>query len=79
MRSTLRRFLFGCAACALLAGPALAEETAGKALPSMCKQPPRFDENTLPPWQGGTNNDATDRGLPSPSPRSTFSPTFMAI
>jgi molybdenum ABC transporter molybdate-binding protein len=29
----------------------------------MCKQPPRFEENILPPWQGGTNNDATDRGL----------------
>ena len=25
MRSTLRRFLFGCVACALLAGPALAD------------------------------------------------------
>ena len=63
MRSTLRRVLFGCVACAFLIGPAVAEEKAGKALPSMCKQPPRFEENTLPPWQGGTNNDATDRGL----------------
>ena len=34
MRSTLRRFLFGCVACVLLAGPALAEEQAGKASPS---------------------------------------------
>ena len=63
MRSTLRRVLFGCVACVFLIGPALAEEKAGKTLPSMCNQPPRFDENTLPPWQGGTNNDATDRGL----------------
>ena len=29
----------------------------------MCSQPPHFDEHTLPPWQEGTNNDATDRGL----------------
>ncbi len=63
MRSTLRRVLFGCVACALLIGPAAAEEKAGKALPSMCKQPPHFEENTLPPWQRETNNDATDRGL----------------
>ena len=63
MRSTLYRFLFSCLACALLAGPVLAEESTGKTLPSMCKQPPRFEENTLPPWQGGSNNDATDRGL----------------
>ena len=63
MRSTLYRFLLSSLACALLAGPVLAEESAGKTLPSMCKQPPRFEENTLPPWQGGSNNDATDRGL----------------
>jgi molybdate transport system substrate-binding protein len=62
MRSTLRRFLFGCVAGALFAGSAISEESA-KALPPMCKQPPHFDEKTLPPWQGGTNNDATDRGL----------------
>lgn len=63
MRSTLRRFLFGCMACTLLAAPAPASEQNGKALPSMCEQPSRFDERTLPPWQGGTNNDAIDRGL----------------
>ena len=63
MRSAVRRFFFACIGCILLAGPALAEEQAGKALPSMCKQPPHFDEHTLPPWQGGTNNDATERGL----------------
>jgi ABC-type molybdate transport system substrate-binding protein len=63
MRFALRRCLFAGIACALLAGPALAEEKAGKVLPSMCKQPPRFDEKTLPPWQEETNNDATDRGL----------------
>ena len=62
MRSTLYRCLFGCVACVLSAGVALAEELAGKAA-SVCKQPPRFEENTLPPWQGGTNNDAVDRGL----------------
>jgi molybdate transport system substrate-binding protein len=63
MRSTPYRFLFSCLAYAFLAEPVLAEESAGKTLPSMCKQPPRFEENTLPPWQGGSNNDATDRGL----------------
>ncbi len=63
MRFTLRRFLLGCAACTLLAGPAPAEQQSGRAPPSMCKQPPRFEENTLPPWQAGANNDATDRGL----------------
>jgi molybdate transport system substrate-binding protein len=63
MRSTPYRFLFSCIAYAFLAEPVLAEESAGKTLPSMCKQPPRFEENTLPPWQGGSNNDATDRGL----------------
>jgi ABC-type molybdate transport system substrate-binding protein len=63
MRSILRRFLFGCIACTILAVPALAEEQAGESAPPMCKQPPRFDEHTLPPWQGETNNDATDRGL----------------
>ena len=63
MRSTLRRVLFGCVAYVFLIGPALAEEKSGKTLPSMCNQPPRFDENTLPPWQGGTNNDVADRGL----------------
>ena len=63
MRSTLGRFLFGFVACALSIGPAVAAEPAHKALPSMCSQPPHFDEHTLPPWQEGTNNDATDRGL----------------
>lgn len=63
MRSAVRRFLVACIGCVLLAGPAAAEEQAAKALPSMCQQPPHFDEHTLPPWQGGTNNDATDRGL----------------
>ncbi len=63
MRSILRRFLFGCIACTLLALPALAEEQTGKAPPPLCKHPPRFDEHTLPPWQGETNNDAIDRGL----------------
>lgn len=63
MRSTLGRILFGFAACAVLIGPAVAADTAHKALPSMCSQPPHFDEHTLPPWQEGTNNDATDRGL----------------
>jgi len=63
MRPTLRRFLFGCIAYALLAEPALAAEQTGTGPPSMCKQPPRFEEKTLPPWQGGTNNDAIDRGL----------------
>lgn len=63
MRSTLHRFLLGCVACVLLTGPLLADEPAGKAVSSTCKQPPRFDERTLPPWQGGTNNDTVDRGL----------------
>ena len=63
MRSTLRHFLFGCITCTLFAVPALAEEPTGKASPSMCRQPPRFNEHTLPPWQGETNNDAIDRGL----------------
>jgi ABC-type molybdate transport system substrate-binding protein len=63
MRSTLRRLLPGCIAGILLIGPGFAAEPADKAPPPMCKQPPRFDEHTLPPWQGETNNDATDRGL----------------
>ena len=50
-------------ACTLLALPALAEEQTGKAPPPLCKHPPRFNEHTLPPWQGETNNDAIDRGL----------------
>ncbi|MDR3423094.1 MAG: substrate-binding domain-containing protein [Xanthobacteraceae bacterium] len=62
MRAMTRRFMFGCIAGILLAGSASAEEPAGK-VASLCKQPPRFDEHTLPPWQGGTNNDVTDRGL----------------
>ena len=69
MRSTLRRLLPGCIAGVLLIGPGLAAEPADKAPPPMCKQPPHFDEHTLPPWQGGTNNDATDRGLPLHDPR----------
>lgn len=63
MRSTMRLCLIAGVACALWVEPALAEEKGAEALPSMCKQPPRFDEHTLPPWQGGSNNDATDRGL----------------
>ena len=63
MRSTLGGILFGFAACALSIGPGVAAEPTHKALPSMCSQPPHFDEHTLPPWQEGTNNDATDRGL----------------
>jgi len=63
MRCALRRFLFACVAGGVLTASAMAEEQSGKALPSMCKQPPHFQENTLPPWQGGSNNDATDRGL----------------
>ena len=63
MRFTQRRFLHGCVACTLLAGPAPAEEQSARAPPSMCKQPPRSEESTLPPWQAGANNDATDRGL----------------
>ena len=63
MRLTVRDFLLGCLACLVLAGAAAAEDQAGNASQAMCKQPPRFDERTLPPWQGETNNDATDRGL----------------
>lgn len=63
MRSTLHRFLLGCVAGILLSGPVLAEQSAREIAPFMCKQPPRFDEKTLPPWQGETNNDVTDRGL----------------
>ncbi len=63
MRSTLGRLLFGFVACAVWIGPVVAAEPAHKALPSMCSQPPHFDEHTLPPWQEGTNNDATDRGM----------------
>jgi molybdate transport system substrate-binding protein len=63
MRSALHRLLFACAVCAVSVGPALAGEQAGKTLPSMCRQPPQFDERTLPPWQGETNNDSVDRGL----------------
>lgn len=62
MRSTLHRFLLSCLACVVWIGTALAEQPASKAV-LICKQPPRFDENTRPPWQGGTNNDAIDRGL----------------
>jgi molybdate transport system substrate-binding protein len=63
MRTALRRLVLGCAACALSTASALAAEPAGDALPSMCKAPPRFEERTLPPWQAGANNDATERGL----------------
>ena len=62
MRLTLRRFLLGWVACALLVGLATAAEPTGRALPSICAQP-HFGEHTLPPWQGGTNNDVVDRGL----------------
>ncbi len=64
MRSVLRRTLFGSIACALLAGPALARDGAGAGMSPFCKQTARSTENTLPPWQGGRNTDATDRGLP---------------
>ncbi len=63
MRSVLRRALLGSIACALLAAPALAEEAGGKSYSAACPQP-HMGENTLPPWQAGSNNDATDRGLP---------------
>ena len=62
MRLTLRRFLLGWVACAPLFGLATAAEPTGRALPSICAQP-HFGEHALPPWQGGTNNDAVDRGL----------------
>jgi molybdate transport system substrate-binding protein len=62
MRLTLSGFLFGCISCVFLTSVATAAESASKNLPSICAQP-RFDERTLPPWQGGTNNDALDRGL----------------
>lgn len=62
MHLTLHGFLIGCIACVLLAAPATAAESADKTLPSICALP-HLDEHTLPPWQGGTNNDALDRGL----------------
>jgi len=62
MRLKLNGFLFGCISCVLLASTATAAESIAKNLPSICAQP-RFGEHTLPPWQGGTNNDALDRGL----------------
>ena len=67
MRSTLRGVVFGGVlfaglGCVFLAAPALAQHDAGKAFTAMCGQP-HIGEHTLPPWQGETNNDATDRGL----------------
>jgi ABC-type molybdate transport system substrate-binding protein len=59
MRSFLRRALLGSAACAMLAVPALAQDTGwnGKA------QAPRYQEDIFPPWQHGANNDAVNRGF----------------
>jgi len=62
MRLTLRGFLCGSITCFISAAPATAAESAGKTLPSICAQA-HFEEHTLPPWQGGANNDALDRGL----------------
>jgi molybdate transport system substrate-binding protein len=62
MRLKPSGFLFGCISCVLLTSAVTAAESASKNLSSICAQP-RFDEHTLPPWQGGTNNDAVDRGL----------------
>src|SRR5260221_1623458 len=59
MRSFLRRALLGSAACAMLAVPALAQDTGwnGKA------QAPRYQHDMFPPWQHGANNDAVNRGF----------------
>jgi molybdate transport system substrate-binding protein len=62
MRSILRQVLFIGLGCVLSATPVLAQQNAAEALPSICAQP-HFGEHTLPPWQGGTNNDTADRGL----------------
>ena len=48
---------------AVVAAPANGAESGSGAQTSLCAAPPHFDEHTLPPWQGGSNNDALERGL----------------
>ena len=59
MRSYIHGVLFGTAVCAMLAAPALAQDTGwnGHA------EAPRYNEDVFPPWQHGANNDALNRGF----------------
>ena len=59
MRSLLHCALLGTAACALLGAFALAQDTGGNGK----AEAPRYQDDILPPWQHGANNDATNRGF----------------
>ena len=63
MRVAWGCLLFACFIGATIVATAHGAESPGNAQRSLCAAPPHFDEHTLPPWQGGSNNDAIDRGL----------------
>jgi molybdate transport system substrate-binding protein len=64
MRSILRGVVFAGLGGAMVAAAtaALAQQHSGKTPTPICAQP-QIGPHTLPPWQGGTNTDTTDRGL----------------
>jgi len=59
MQNFIRLALTSAAVMALLANPALAQDTGWKGQ----AQPPRYQEQVFAPWQHGANNDAMKRGF----------------